>query len=79
MNEKSYQLLKEIESENAIVRVYEVDNKTEEEERKILINIYDVINDIADNLTLRGIDTSNWFLKQKQLKQMEKSSDYRFI
>lgn len=60
----------------------EVEITFEKDENKIkrnLINVYDVINKIADNCEKRGIDTSSWFIKAEQLEKMKRDSNYNFL
>lgn len=73
--EKSYQLLKRFENGDEIYQ----EEATESEVRQTLINIYDVINQIADNLLKRGINVKSWFIKPSQLNLMKKSPKYRFL
>ncbi len=63
----------------ATIEVYEPANMTVEEKRKVLINMYDAINEIADSLEKRGIDTSKWFYTENQIAEMKKNPKCKFI
>lgn len=76
---ENYHLLKTIESDNSVVEIYDVNDKKLNKERQNLINLYDVIFEISNNLTARGIDTNDWFFSETQIKDMKKNSNYKFI
>lgn len=76
---ENYHLLKTIESDNSVVEIYDVNDKKINKERQNLINLYDVIFEISNNLTARGIDTNDWFFSESQIKDMKKNSNYKFI
>lgn len=44
-----------------------------------IINFYDVVNDIARNLEKKGVDTSDLFYTDEEIKTMERSGKYKFI
>ena len=52
-------------------------NLTEEERKRNLANLYDVINKIA--ATLPSNETKDWFMTDKKLNDMKKSGNYKFI
>lgn len=51
--------------------------KNQEEKKKNLIEIYDVINEIATKLDCKK--TKAWFLTKKQIETMKKSGGYNFL
>ena len=52
-------------------------NLTEEERKRNLSRLYDVINKIA--ATLPASETANWFMTEEKLEEMKKSGKYKFI
>lgn len=73
------ELYKSFKLGNTDVEVYCDENKTEQEMREVLINMYDTINNLADRVSKRGIDTSDWFYTDEEIKKMKKDSRYKFI
>ena len=53
--------------------------KTIEGMQNNLHELYEVCNEIADNLKSRGVDTSNLFYTEEQIEEMKKSGKYTFI
>ena len=53
--------------------------KTLEGMRKNLQELYEVCNDIAENLKVRGGDASNLFYTEEEITEMKKSGKYTFI
>lgn len=50
------------------------------EERKInLKNIYDTVNQIADNQRLAGNNVENWFYSKKELDDLKKNNSKNLI
>ena len=47
--------------------------------KRNLIQIYDLINEIADSCEECGIDTSNWFYTKEELEKLKKDSKYNFL
>ena len=52
---------------------------TEEEKKKNLKNLYDVINEIADEQRLAGKNVDNWFYTNEELEEMKRKKDERLI
>lgn len=52
---------------------------TENQIKRTLTKIYDVINDIAHNAEKRGVDTSKWFYTDKQVAELKKDPKNRFL
>jgi len=50
-----------------------------EEKKKVLKNIYDVINRIARNHEKKGEDTSSWFYTSKEVKELRKNGSKIFV
>lgn len=53
--------------------------KDKEKIKNNLTKVYDIINKIADNCEKKGIDTSKWFLSQKDIEKMKKDGKYSFL
>ena len=68
---------KELKIENSKIEVIFESDK--EKIKKNLINVYDVINKIADSFEKRGLNTSDWFLNEEELEQMKISKNYNFL
>lgn len=48
-----------------------------EQKRKNLIELYDTVNRIAQEIDHRK--TKSWFISAKELKEMQKSEEYNFL
>lgn len=68
---------KKLEIENSKIEVTFESDK--EKIKKNLINVYDVINKIADSFEKRGLNTSDWFLNEEELEKMKISKNYNFL
>lgn len=51
----------------------------EKEKRQNLIEMYNVVNEIADLKRSKQINVDDWFYKQEELLTMKKNGDYEFI
>lgn len=78
-NTESYHTIKELTLGKTKVRVCIESIPTEDQIKKHLIKIYDVINDIARKAERRGVDTSKWFYTSKQIRQLKESPENKFI
>ena len=78
-NTESYHTIKELTLGKTKVRVCIESITTEEQVKKHLTKIYDVINDIARKAERRGVDTSKWFYTSKQIRQLKESPENKFI
>ena len=78
-NTESYHTIKELTLGETKVRVCIESIPTEEQVKKHLTKIYDVINDIARKAERRGVDTSKWFYTSKQIRQLKESPENKFI
>ena len=78
-NTESYHTIKELTLGKTKVRVGIESIPTEEQVKKHLTKIYDVINDIARKAERRGVDTSKWFYTSKQIRQLKESPENKFI
>lgn len=78
-NTESYHTIKELTLGKTQIRVCIESIPTEEQVKKRLTKIYDVVNDIARKAERRGVDTSKWFYTPKQIRQLKESSENRFI
>ncbi len=70
-------MTKKLEIGNSKIEVF-----FEEDKEKIKINLiklYDTINLLADKFNRKGIDTSNWFLSQKDIEKMKQENKYTFL
>ncbi|HAB65775.1 MAG TPA: hypothetical protein DCE23_00260 [Firmicutes bacterium] len=63
---------------NSTVIVH-IPQMTVAQKRKQLRKIYDTINEIARNCEKRGIDTSDWFYTDEEIKKMKNDPRYTFI
>lgn len=50
-----------------------------EEKKKVLKNIYDVINKIARVHKAKGEDVSDWFYTKTEVQRFKKTSTKKFI
>jgi len=78
-NTESYHTIKELTLGKTQIRVCIESIPTEEQVKKRLTKIYDVVNDIARKAERRGVDTSKWFYTPKQIRQLKESQENRFI
>ncbi len=78
-NTESYHTIKELTLGKTQIRVCIESIPTEEQVKKRLTKIYDVVNDIARKAERRGVDTSKWFYTPKQIRQLKESPENRFI
>ena len=78
-NTESYHTIKELTLGKTKVRVCIESIPTEEQVKKHLTKIYDVINDKARKAERRGVDTSKWFYTSKQIRQLKESPENKFI
>lgn len=76
---ESYHTIKELMLGKTQVKVCIESIPTENQVKSRLIKIYDLINEIAQNAEKRGIDTSKWFYTQKQICQLKKKPENKFI
>lgn len=78
-NTESYHTIKELTLGKTQVRVCIESIPTEDQIKRRLTKIYDVVNDIARKAERRGVDTSKWFYTPKQIRQLKESPENRFI
>ena len=78
-NTESYHTIKELTLGKTQVRVCIESIPTEEQVKRRLTKIYDVVNDIARKAERRGVDTSKWFYTPKQIRQLKESPENKFI
>ena len=78
-NTESYHTIKELTLGKTKIRVCIESIPTEDQVKKRLIKIYDVVNDIAAKAEKRGVDTSKWFYTPKQIRQLKESPENKFI
>ncbi len=78
-NTESYHTIKELTLGKTQIRVCIESIPTEDQVKKRLIKIYDVVNDIAAKAEKRGVDTSKWFYTPKQIRQLKESPENKFI
>lgn len=76
---ESYHTIKKLTLGETQVRVLIETIPTEEQIRERLIKIYDVINNIARKAEKRGVDTSKWFYTSKQIRELKKNPENKFI
>jgi len=76
--EPSYQLTNSLKMDQTVIEFYQR-SADEDTVKKNLANVYDTINEIASTAEQRGVDTSNWFINQKQIKKIKEDPKYRFI
>lgn len=79
MKKTSYHTIKEFKLGQSQIEVCIEIIPTEDQVKKYLTNIYDVVNNIAANAEKRGIDTSRWFYSTKQIQLLKESPDNKFI
>lgn len=72
---QNYQVIKMFLLDKTEIRIYIKKIPSEEQIKKKLVQIYDVINEVAESAELRGIDISKWFYTTNQLKKLK--GDYR--
>lgn len=77
--ETSYHTLQQYKIGQSTIKICVEKIPTEEEIKQYLINIYDGINDLARELKKEGIDTSGWFYTDKQIQEMKKDPNVKFI
>lgn len=51
----------------------------EKEKRQNLIEMYNVVNEIADLKRSNKINVDDWFYKPEELSVMQRDGDYEFI
>lgn len=78
-NTESYHTIKELTLGKTQVRVCIESIPTEDQIKRRLTKIYDVVNDIARKAERRGVDTSKWFYTPKQIRQLKESPENKFI
>jgi len=71
--EPSYQLTNSLKMDQTVIEFYQR-SADEDTVKKNLANVYD-----ASTAEQRGVDTSNWFINQKQIKKIKEDPKYRFI
>ena len=71
-------LIRKINDGNSVIEIY-TSELSIEEQKKNLINLYQIINEISDNQEKKGINTSDWFYTQQELQEMRKSGQYKFL
>lgn len=76
---KSYHTVKKLKLGQSEVEICIESIPTENQIRKYLINIYDVINKIALNAEKRGVDTSKWFYTNSQVRLLKENLENHFI
>lgn len=76
---ESYHTIKDFKLNQTKVKICIKNIPTEEQIKRKLTQIYDVINEIADSAKTRGIDTSKWFYTNKQLKKLKENPNNNFI
>lgn len=69
MNEGQYKL------ENSVVEI-ERSIASKEEIKKNLIELYDVVNEIAEEQRRKGVDTSDWFYTEQELESIKNDPSY---
>lgn len=69
MNERQYKL------ENSVVEI-ERSIASKEEIKKNLIELYDVVNEIAEEQRKKGVDTSDWFYTKQELESIKNDPSY---
>lgn len=69
MNEGQYKL------ENSVVEI-ERSIASKEEIKKNLIELYDVVNEIAEEQRRKGVDTSDWFYTAQELESIKNDPSY---
>lgn len=79
MKNKSYHTIKQLEIGNTKIEVCIENKPTEEQVKKRLTQVYDVINEIARNAEKRGVDTLSWFYTEKQLNTLKLNEKNHFI
>lgn len=78
-NTESYHTIKELTLGKTQIRVCIESIPTEDQVKKRLTKIYDVVNDIAHKAEKRGVDTAKWFYTPKQIRQLKESPENKFI
>lgn len=78
-NTESYHTIKELTLGKTQIRVCIESIPTEEQIRKRLTKIYDVVNNIAYKAEKRGVDTSKWFYTSKQIRKLKNNPENKFI
>ena len=76
---KSYHTIKNLTLGKTEIEICIESIPTIEEKRNHLIRIYDIVNDIARKAEKRGVDTSEWFYTDKQLKLLKQDPMNEFI
>ena len=79
MKEKSYHTIRQLEIGNTKIELCIENKPTEEQIKRRLTQIYDVINDIASKAEKRGINTTKWFYTEKQLNKLRLNAENHFI
>ena len=79
MENKSYHTIKQLAIGNTQIEVCIENIPTEEQTKKRLTQVYDVINDIARKAEKRGVNTSKWFYTEKQLNKLKLNAENHFI
>ena len=78
-NTESYHTIKELTLGKTQIRVCIESIPTEDQVKRRLTKIYDVVNDIAHKAEKPGVDTSKWFCTPKQIRQLKESPENQFI
>ena len=76
---QSYHTIKELTLGQAKVEVCIESIPTEDQIKKQLTKIYDVVNNIARKAENRGVDTSKWFYNNKQVQLLKADPNNNFI
>ena len=78
-NTESYHTIKELTLGKTQIRVCIESIPTEDQVKKRLTKIYNVVNEIAHKAEQRGVYTSKWFYTPKQIRQLKESPENKFI
>lgn len=79
MGEKSYHTIRNIKLGQTDIEVCVESIPTEEQLKRNLTKIYDVVNSIARKAENRGIDTSKWFYTEQQLQLLKAKPENTFL
>lgn len=79
MEEINYHTIKEFRIGQSQIEVCIESIPNDEQLKKHLTKIYDVVNDIASYAEKRGVDTSKWFYTSDQIKFLKESPENKFI
>lgn len=79
MKEKSYHTIKNLKLGQTEIEVCIENIPTQEQMKKHITKIYDVVNNIARKAETRGVDTSKWFYTDKQLQLLKANPNNTFL